>query len=98
MLRKLFLDHPRTVHETYGEHWYVANRFGVQMVLAGLGTMLHGFVPGLMTRTGSNMIRKLHGEMMRRQSQDSRQQDARPVYPAPDHPASVHPWLLEYEI
>ncbi|WP_395337369.1 DUF6356 family protein [Novosphingobium sp. BL-8H] len=91
MFRKLFLDHPRAVKETYGQHWYVANRFGLLMILAGLGTMLHGFLPGVMTRTGSNMVRKLHGEMMRRQ----------PGNPQRSHsPSAVPPsgWQLEYEI
>ncbi len=90
MFRKLFVDHPRAVNETYGEHWLVANRFGVLMILAGLGAILHGFIPGLMTRTGSNMIRKLHGEMTNRQ----------PRVPAPAKP-SPQPraeWQLEYEI
>jgi len=89
MLGKLFLDHPRTVNETYGEHWYVANRFGLLMIVAGLGTMLHGFLPGVMTRTGSNMVKKLHGEMMRRQSGAAQ---------LPHPIAAPAGWHLEYEI
>ncbi|XJJ70838.1 DUF6356 family protein [Novosphingobium sp. BL-8A] len=92
MLGKLFLDHPRTVNETYGEHWYVANRFGLLMIVAGLGTMLHGFVPGLMTRTGSNMVKKLHGEMAHRQPANLRP-------PSSDaHSVPPQGWHLEYEI
>lgn len=91
MFRKLFVDHPRTVNETYGEHWFVANRFGLLMIVAGLGTMLHGFVPGVMTRTGSNMVRKLYGEMTRRQSGAA--QPASVPAPRPRND-----WQLEYEI
>jgi hypothetical protein len=86
VFRKLFVDHPRTVNETYGEHWCVANRFGVLMILAGLGAIVHGFIPGLMVRTGSNMIRKLHGEMSSRQPR------------VPATATSRGEWQLEYEI
>lgn len=91
MLERLFLDHPRTVNETYAEHWYVATRFGALMVLAGLGTMLHGFVPGILTRTGSNMIRKLHGEMAHRQASASTLGSSMPSFVAGT-------WHPEYEI
>lgn len=67
MIDRLFLAHPRSVNESFGQHWLVANRFGWQMVVAGLGCVLHGFVPALFTRTGSNMVKKLYGEMKQRQ-------------------------------
>jgi hypothetical protein len=88
LIRKLFLDHPRSVNESYADHWRVANRFGLLMIAAGVGTMLHGFVPGILTRTGSRMVKKLYGEMMRRQPEL-----------ASHIPAfSRDEWQMEYEI
>ncbi len=89
MFKALFIEHPRKVNESYGEHWLVANRFGLRMVVAGLGTMLHGFVPGLLTHAGSDMVRKLHGEMARRQQ-------GLPVKKQERIPAKT--WQPEYEI
>ncbi|EQB15277.1 MAG: hypothetical protein K0R64_3153 [Novosphingobium lindaniclasticum] len=88
MLKRLFVDHPRAVDESYTQHWLVANRFGLRMVIAGLGTMLHGFVPGLLTHAGSDMVRKLHGEMTRRQARSAVQ----------GGPARIPHWQIEYEI
>jgi hypothetical protein len=89
MFKALFVEHPRAVNESYGEHWIVANSFGLKMIVAGLGTMLHGFVPGLLTHAGSDAIRKLHGEMTRRQAAAINAQHDRP---APKR------WQPEYEI
>lgn len=88
MFKQLFVEHPRTVNESYAEHWVVANRFGLRMVVAGLGTMLHGFVPGLLTHAGSNMIRKLHAEMTSRRSGAANAVREQPS----------NAWQLEYEI
>lgn len=35
MLNRLFVDHPRTVGESYGAHLLVATRFGATMIGAG---------------------------------------------------------------
>lgn len=88
LIRKLFLDHPRAVNESYVEHWRVANRFGLLMIAAGFGTILHGFVPGILTRTGSSMVKKLYGEMMRRQPELASHVPA----------FSRDEWQIEYEI
>jgi len=64
MFKKLFIDHPATVDETYGEHMGMAFSFGFRMVWAGLACLMHGLVPGLFVKTGSNMIRELHVEMV----------------------------------
>ncbi|WP_285018931.1 DUF6356 family protein [Novosphingobium sp. fls2-241-R2A-195] len=88
MFNKLFVDHPGSVHETYGEHWYVANRFGVLMLKAGLAAIVHGFIPGLLTRTGSDIVKKLHDEMTNRGSHDQLK----------GHTPRAKAWHLEYEI
>lgn len=60
MFRKLFLDHPAEVGETYREHFGVAGSFGVAMILGGLGALLHALVPLVCKTTGSRTINRLH--------------------------------------
>ncbi|MBB6250589.1 DUF6356 family protein [Nitrospirillum iridis] len=64
MWNKLFVDHPRTVQESYGEHAVMAASFGGRMVLAGLACLVHAVVPGLFVRTGSRTITVLYDEMV----------------------------------
>ena len=64
MLGKLFLDHPRTVDETYLEHMQVAGYFGVTMLAAGCACLVHALIPGAFTKTGSQAVRHLHERMV----------------------------------
>ena len=64
MLSRLFLDHPRSVGETYLGHQRMALRFGVTMLAAGVACLIHGLVPGLFTCTGSRTVSRLHEQML----------------------------------
>ncbi|WBH18060.1 DUF6356 family protein [Sphingomonas radiodurans] len=64
MIRRLFLDHPASVGESYAEHFGVASRFGVRMVVGGIGAMIHGLLPFAFKTTGSHTIVTLHAEMV----------------------------------
>lgn len=64
MFDKLFLDHPRTVDETYFEHLRVAGYFGVTMLAAGLACLVHALIPGAFTKTGSKAVRHLYERMV----------------------------------
>lgn len=88
MISDMFLRHPREVGESYPEHWQAAMRFGLVMVVSGLACMAHAFVPALFTRTGSATVKRLYGEMKRRQPN---LQDEPPSFLTPQ-------WRPEYEI
>lgn len=88
MFNRLFVDHPSSVNESYAEHWFVANRFGLLMLKAGLAAIVHGFIPGLLTRTGSDIVKKLHGEMTTR----------KPRHRPEGQGTAATVWQLEYEI
>lgn len=60
---ELFTDHPRSVGETYGEHFLFASSFGARMVAGGLACFVHGFLPFLFVRTGSKTVLALHARM-----------------------------------
>lgn len=61
MFKRLFIDHPKTVDETYLEHFRFAGGFGVRMVWGGLGAIVHALVPGFCKTTGSRTIGTLNG-------------------------------------
>lgn len=59
-----FTDHPASVGETYSEHLKVASSFGFTMILSGVACLIHGLVPSLFVRTGSQAIQRLHDRMV----------------------------------
>jgi hypothetical protein len=62
-VKQLFLEHPASVGESYGEHLRFAVRIGGAMVLGGLCCTLHAFLPFLFTTTGSGTVRRLHARL-----------------------------------
>ena len=75
MIRRLFLDHPASVDESYGEHFGVAASFGVAMLVGGLGALLHAFVPALCKTTGSSTVKRLHARLTRDPQRDGKRPD-----------------------
>jgi len=63
MLDKVFLDHPRSLGETYWQHQRRALHFGTSMITAGLACLVHALVPAVFVRTASSMVSRLHDEM-----------------------------------
>ncbi|MDH3233002.1 MAG: DUF6356 family protein [Alphaproteobacteria bacterium] len=63
MLKRLFVEHPQSVGESYGEHFSVASWYGVRLLGAGVACMVHALLPFLFVRTGSATIERLHGHM-----------------------------------
>ncbi len=63
-LRRLFIDHPASVGETYGEHLLTASGFAGRMLLGGCACLIHAFLPFLFVRTGSRCISELHERML----------------------------------
>jgi hypothetical protein len=88
MFSRLFLDHPRTVGESYAEHARTAAGFGAAMVVGGMACIVHAVVPALFVRTASDTVKRLYAQMKARQ----------PAH-AERPPAFTEPsWQLEYEI
>lgn len=73
MIERIFLAHPRSVDESYGEHFSVAFGFGAQMVTGGLACIVHAFIPALFERTASKTVKSLlalwpHGNLADKKS------------------------------
>lgn len=64
MYSRLFIDHPKSVDESYTEHFGVASRFGLTMIWGGMKALVHAFVPGWCITSGSDTVKKLHHIMV----------------------------------
>jgi Family of unknown function (DUF6356) len=68
MIRRIFLDHPKTVGESYWEHFGVATGFGGAMIVGGVKAVLHGFFPNVFQTAGSDTVRNLHAILVEKRS------------------------------
>ncbi|ARS25846.1 DUF6356 family protein [Sphingomonas sp. KC8] len=91
MFDRLFLAHPRSVNESYGEHFGVALRFGAAMMASGAACMVHALLPALFVRTGSNAVKRLHAQMAARQPSPRIRESTPGAWHEPE-------WQIEYEI
>ena len=62
MWKKLFLNHPRSVEESYGEHAIFAGCFVAQLFIAAFCALIHGLIPGMFEKTASKTIAKLYAQ------------------------------------
>jgi len=65
-LHRLFLSHPQSVDESYGEHLVFAFGFAARLIGAGLAALIHAFIPCLFETTASRMIREMHQRIANR--------------------------------
>jgi len=65
-LHRLFLSHPETVDETYGEHFSFALGFSLRLIGAGLAALVHAIIPCLFETTASRMIREMNARIVSR--------------------------------
>lgn len=63
-----FTNHPRSVGESYGQHFIVAAGFGLRLLWASVACLVHAAFPFLFERTGSNQISILHDRMVSNRS------------------------------
>ena len=66
ILHRLFLSHPRTVDESYGEHFLFALGFAARLFGAALAALVHAIIPCLFETTASRMIRQMHDRIASR--------------------------------
>lgn len=68
MLERLFLDHPRSVEESYLAHFRSATGFALTMLGAALAVAVHAVIPCLFERTASRTVTRLHHRMVTNRS------------------------------
>ena len=57
LIKRLFVDHPREVEETYFEHMAASGRFGFKLLRLSACAFCHAAVPGLFKTTVSDEIK-----------------------------------------
>lgn len=62
-LRRLFLDHPREVEETYLEHMGAASSVGFRLMGAAALAFVHALIPGVCKTAASDRIRSMADEL-----------------------------------
>ncbi|MFZ1815255.1 MAG: DUF6356 family protein [Rhizobiaceae bacterium] len=60
IINRLFIEHPQSVDESYGEHFLFALRFAGTLLVAGLAALVHALIPCLFEKTASNIVKRLH--------------------------------------
>ena len=63
MFARLFIDHPRTVNESYFEHMGASLAVAGRLAAAASKCVVHALVPGLCKTAGSDAILKLYREV-----------------------------------
>ncbi|SHK83437.1 hypothetical protein SAMN05444414_101449 [Roseovarius marisflavi] len=62
MISKVFLDHPKSVDETYLEHARFAGTFSLKLFGAGFAALVHALVPAMFDKTASRMIAEMYAK------------------------------------
>ena len=65
-LRRLFIEHPASLGETYPEHMRASLSYAVPLLGAALAAFVHALLPFLFTTTASLTVKGLYGRMTRR--------------------------------
>ncbi len=72
MWERWFLEHPKTVGESYVEHLAMAAKFGAVLIAAGVACFVHALVPALCTSTASRTVARLHDVLVVSRSRQQR--------------------------
>lgn len=65
-LRRLFIEHPASLGETYPEHMRASLSYAVPLLGASLAAFVHAGLPFLFTTTASLTVKRLYARMTRR--------------------------------
>jgi len=62
MITKVFLEHPRSVDESYFEHAAFAGKFSLKLFAAAFCALIHAFIPAAFEKTASRMIAEMYAK------------------------------------
>ena len=71
-LKRLFVDHPREVEESYLEHMAASGRFGFKLLRLAACAFCHAVVPGVFKTTVSDEI-KATARTMGKRAEEARE-------------------------
>ena len=62
MINRIFLNHPKSVNESYIEHLRFAAGFSARLFAAGFCAFVHALIPCLFEKTASRMVSGLYAK------------------------------------
>ena len=68
VVRRLFVEHPRSLGMSWLEHGLGAVVIGATLVGAGAACLVHALVPGWFTQTAGKTIARMNDQMLRRKT------------------------------
>lgn len=66
LLKRVFVEHPHSVDESYIQHMRFAMGFAGQLFVAGGMALVHAFIPCLFEKTASVRIQAIHARLQHR--------------------------------
>lgn len=66
LARRVFLDHPARVEESYLQHMGFALRFAFWLAVAAGAALIHAVVPALCEKTASRTVARLYDQTANR--------------------------------
>ena len=60
MIKRVFLNHPASVDESYLQHAIFAGRFATRLMAAALAASIHAIIPSLFEKTASRIVADLY--------------------------------------
>ena len=60
MIKRVFLNHPASVDETFWEHFLFALTFSATLFAAAFAALIHALIPCLFEKTASRLVAQLY--------------------------------------
>ena len=68
MVKRLFVEHPRSLGMTWTRHGIGAVKIGAELIGAGAACLVHAAVPALFTQTAGKTVERMHDHMIKRKA------------------------------
>ena len=65
-MRNIFTKHPRSLGESYFQHFIKAFYFGIRLIFIAVRVMIHAIFPFMFEYSASNRIKKLNDDLQKR--------------------------------
>jgi hypothetical protein len=56
-------EHLNKANESYIQHLLTASKIGITMIIGGFQAILHALIPGILTKSASDKIKKLYEDV-----------------------------------
>ena len=67
-MRRLFVDHPRSLGMTWTSHGAGAVKIGAELIGAGCAALVHAAVPGWFTETAGKTVTRIYDHIQSRKA------------------------------